>query len=721
RAMTTLDPGVEDLLRRLAPRILGRMVGRYGQFDDCEDAVQEALVAAAVQWPQQGVPENPSAWLLTVAGRRLADEWRRSQARRNREAAGLANEPEYTSSSGVPGEEPSAGAEGDDTLKLLFLCCHPALSPSSQIALTLRAVGGLTTKQIAQAFLVPEATMAQRISRSKQLIKAAGARFVMAPDGERVQRLQAVLHVLYLIFNEGYTASSGPDLLRAELTTEAIRLTRALHEFLPDDGEVTGQLALMLLTDAHRASRAGPDGALIPLADQDRTLWNRAAIEEGISLVTDALTRSPPGPYQFQAAIAAVHAEAKHAEDTDWPQIVALYRLLSRIAPNPMVTLNQAVAVAMVDGPAAGLALLARLDDDRLLAGNHRLAAVRAHLLEKAGDHNAARDAFRESARLTTSRPEQRYLEGQAARLAQSQTGGNDMESTKTDTLKVPGAALYYEVQGSGPFLLLICGGIYDARTFARLTRQLADRHTVVTYDRRGNSRSPLDGPPEHLNMLVQVDDAHRLLNVVAGDQPADVFGNSSGAMIGLELAARHPEQVRTVVAHEPPIFELLPSRDYWREVFKNVEDTFAKEGAGPAMQVFNGGFGGEFGQGGAPANDGAAQQAPEEPGPEMTAQVDEHLAEIGMAMAKNMEYFIGYETPPVARYMPDFAALQASSARVVMAVGEASEGTPMYRATIAVAQRLGTQPALFPGDHGGFDVVPDAFAAKLHEVLSRS
>jgi len=717
--VTTLDPDVGDLLRGLAPRVLGRLVGRHGQFDDCEDAVQEALLAAAMQWPRQGVPDNPSAWLLTVADRRLTDEWRRSQARRDREAAGLTGEPEHSPAEGTPGEQPPAGGAEDDTLKLLFLCCHPALSPSSQIALTLRAVGGLSTTQIAQAFLVPEATMAQRISRAKQRIKATGARFVMAPASERVQRLQAVLQVLYLIFNEGYTASSGPDLLRAELTAEAIRLTRALHELLPNDGEVTGLLALMLLTDAHRAARAGPDGALIPLVAQDRTRWNRAAIDEGIALVTGALTRSPPGPYQLQAAIAAVHGEAVRAEDTDWPQIVALYQLLARIAPNPMITLNQAVAVAMVDGPRAGLALLALLDEDQRLAGNHRLAAVRAHLLERAGDHPAARDAYREATRLTTSRPEQRYLESQAVRLAPAQPGGKTMESTRTDTLKVPGATLYYEVQGSGSVLLLICGGIYDARTYGGLAQQLADRYTVVAYDRRGNSRSPLDGPPEQLSMTVQADDAHRLLNVVAGDEPADVFGNSSGAMIGLELAARHPEQVRALVAHEPPVFEMLPNRDYWREIIKSVEDTFAKEGAGPAMQVFNAGFGGEQGQGGAPANDGGAQGPPEESGSETGVPVDKHLTEISKAMEKNMEFFIGYETPPVARYVPDIATLHESSARVVMAVGEASEGTPMYRATVALAQQLGVQPAVFPGDHGGFAVHPDAFAAKLHDVLS--
>ncbi|MFG3703516.1 RNA polymerase sigma factor [Micromonospora sp. NPDC047670] len=405
---------VEDLLRELAPQVLGVLVRRHGQFDAAEDAVQEALLAAALQWPEQGVPDNPRAWLLTVASRRLTDEWRSERARRDRETAVAVREPAYATVAPAADEEPPAG---DDTLTLLFLCCHPALARSAQVALTLRAVGGLTTAQIARAHLVPEATMSQRIRRAKQRIEAAGARFTMPAPGERDERLRAVLQVLYLIFNEGYTTSGGPDLHRADLTTEAIRLARMLHRLLPDDGEVTGLLALMLLTDAHRAARTGPAGELIPLAEQDRDRWDSAAIAEGIALVTEALTWSPPGPYQLQAAIAAVHAEAPSAERTDWPQILALYRLLARIAPNPMITLNQAVAVAMVDGPRAGLALLAPLDADDRTAGHHRLAAVRAHLLELAGEPRAARAAYLAAARGTTSLPEQRYLELRAARL----------------------------------------------------------------------------------------------------------------------------------------------------------------------------------------------------------------------------------------------------------------------------------------------------------------
>ncbi|MFV2115897.1 RNA polymerase sigma factor [Micromonospora sp. LOL_025] len=405
---------LEDLLRDLAPQVLGLLVRRHGQFDAAEDAGQEALLAAAVQWPGQGVPDNPRAWLLTVATRRLTDEWRSERARRDREAALAAREPAYATVAPAADEQPPAG---DDTLALLFLCCHPALARSAQVALTLRAVGGLTTAQIARAYLVPEATMSQRVRRAKQRIEAAGARFTMPDPGDRHERLRAVLQVLYLIFNGGYTASSGPDLHRADLTTEAIRLARLVHRLLPGDGEVTGLLALMLLTDAHRAARTGPAGELVPLAEQDRDRWDHAAIAEGTALVTEALTWSPPGPYQLQAAIAAVHAEAPSAGRTDWRQILALYRLLARTAPSPMVTLNQAVAVAMVDGPSAGLALLALLDDDYRTAGHHRLAAVRAHLLELAGEPERARAAYLAAARGTTSLPEQRYLELRAARL----------------------------------------------------------------------------------------------------------------------------------------------------------------------------------------------------------------------------------------------------------------------------------------------------------------
>ncbi|HEY3142723.1 MAG TPA: DUF6596 domain-containing protein [Acidimicrobiales bacterium] len=405
------SPVVEGLLRTAAPRVLVALVRRYGGFDACEDAVQEALLAAALQWPDRGVPDNPDGWLFTVASRRMTDEIRSDQSRRRREDAVVLAEPRGDLD--VP--------DADDTLTLLLLCCHPELTPASQIALTLRAVGGLTTAEIARAFLVPEATMAQRISRAKQRIQRAGARFELPPAGAaRQARLAVVLHVLYLIFNEGYAATSGPDATRPDLTAEAIRLTRVMRELLPDDGEVAGLLALMLLTDGRRPARTTPDGALVPLAEQDRSLWDRALLDEGIGLVTAALTDAPLGSYQLQAAIAAVHAEAATADDTDWPQIAALYELLEGIAPSPVVRLNRAVAAAMVHGPEAGLDLLATLDQDVHMADHHRVAAVRAHLLELAGDREAARKSFLDAARASTSLPERRYLEGRAAQLREA-------------------------------------------------------------------------------------------------------------------------------------------------------------------------------------------------------------------------------------------------------------------------------------------------------------
>jgi RNA polymerase sigma factor (sigma-70 family) len=413
----TTQATVDGLLRDLAPQVLGALIRRSGQFDSAEDAVQEALLDAAIQWPVEGIPDSPRGWLLTVASRRMTDHVRTESARRRREeTAALLSSPDELVT--TPVDDP-ADSDHDDTLTLLFLCCHPAISPASQLALTLRAVGGLTTAQIAHAFLVPESTMAQRISRAKQSIRTAGARFRMPPVAERAERLGVVLHVLYLIFNEGYTATSGPALQRAELTTEAIRLARDLHRLLPDDGEVTGLLALMLLTDARRVARTDAAGGLVPLAEQDRRLWNRQAIDEGVALVTDTLSHARIGPYQLQAAIAAVHDEAARPEDTDWAQIVVLYEMLAGISPNPMVTLNQAVALAMVRGPRAGLALLETLDSDERMIGHHRLDAVRAHLLELAGDRAAARASYRAAARRTTSLPEQRYLDDRAARLAE--------------------------------------------------------------------------------------------------------------------------------------------------------------------------------------------------------------------------------------------------------------------------------------------------------------
>jgi RNA polymerase sigma factor (sigma-70 family) len=408
-------PTTEKLLRELGPSVLGAIMRRFGDFAAAEDAVQEALLAAAMQWPEDGLPDNPRGWLIQVASRRMTDHVRSELALRQREATFAAQ---------VRADEQNSPALGgvdetdqDDTLILLFMCCHPALTPPSAIALTLRAVGGLTTAEIANAFLVPEATMAQRISRAKQRIKDSGLPFSIPTDRERAERLVSVLHVLYLIFNEGYTSSIGPNLQRTDLSNEAIRLTRVVHNLLSEDGEVAGLLALMLLTDARRPARTGSDGELIPLGEQDRTLWDQPLISEGVALISETLSRGSIGVYQLQAAIAAVHDEAAQAGDTDWPQIMVLYGLLKRMSDNPIVALNHAIAEAMVHGPRVGLERLAALDADKRLAGHYRLDAVRAHLHEMAGDHQAAIAHYLAAAGRTTSIPERDYLNTRAARL----------------------------------------------------------------------------------------------------------------------------------------------------------------------------------------------------------------------------------------------------------------------------------------------------------------
>jgi RNA polymerase sigma factor (sigma-70 family) len=425
-----LDHAGENLLRGLAPQVLGAIVRRFGDFAAAEDAVQEALLAAALQWPNQGVPDNPRGWLIHVAARRMTDSIRTELARRKRETLVASEAPPEKSIAPPPDDgspfaelasafgASSESVERDDTLILLFLCCHPALTRPSAIALTLRAVGGLTTAEIASAFLVPAATMAQRISRAKQKIKTSRVPFGMPTPHERGDRLSAVLHVLYLIFNEGYAASSGPLLQRTDLASEAIRLTRAVHQVLPDEPEVAGLLALMILTDARRLARTGRTGELIPLAEQDRSRWDRAAIGEGVALISATLSRGSVGSYQLQAAIAAVHDEAPRAEDTDWPQILALYGLLKRMSDNPMVTLSHAIAAAMVHGPGRGLELVAPLDRDERFAGHYRLDAVRGHLHEMAGDREAAITHYRAAAARTSSIPERNYLTLKAAKLA---------------------------------------------------------------------------------------------------------------------------------------------------------------------------------------------------------------------------------------------------------------------------------------------------------------
>jgi RNA polymerase sigma factor (sigma-70 family) len=408
------DDGLGHLLRDLAPQVLAVVARRHGDFAAAEDAVQEALIAASTQWPARGVPRNPRGWLFHVAMRRLTDQVRSEMSRRRREDA-VASEV-WAEWAYVPPPDEEPAVERDDPLTLIFMCCHPALTPPSAIALTLRAVGGLTTAEIARAFLVPEATMAQRISRAKQSIRTSGEPFRMPTDGERAERLAAVLHVLYLMFNEGYASSAGMQLQRTDLSNEAIRLARGVHALLPDDGEVTGLLALMLLTDARRAARTGPHGELIPLDEQDRTLWDRALIDEGVGLISSTLGRGPVGAYQLQAAIAAVHDEAASTGETDWAQILALYQVLEQISENPMVALNRAIAAAMAQGPAVGLEMLDALEADARVRGHYRLDAVRAHLLDMLGAHDRATDHYRAAAERTASTPERDYLLKKAAR-----------------------------------------------------------------------------------------------------------------------------------------------------------------------------------------------------------------------------------------------------------------------------------------------------------------
>jgi RNA polymerase sigma factor (sigma-70 family) len=411
------NPGFEHLLRELTPQVLGAVMRRYRDFAASEDAVQEALIAAAEQWPRDGVPNNPRGWLIQVALRRMTDHVRSEIARRNREFE-LAQELPVVVAPAIY-SEPQMDPE--DTLVLLFMCCHPALTSASAIALTLRAVGGLATAEIAKAFLVPEATMAQRISRAKQNVKSSQIPFSLPEAHERAERIGSVMHVLYLIFNEGYTASSGDSLQRTDLSVEAMRLTRLLHSALPENCEVTGLLALMLLTDARRAARTNLNGELIPLDEQDRSLWDRQMIEEGTALVTAAMARGPVGEYPLQAAIAALHDEATGVDSTDWPQILALYSVLKGMSGNPMVALNHAVATAMVHGPHAGLALLESIEKDERMSDTHRLDAVRAHLLERADDRDGASACYLAAAEKTTSLPERNYLMMRAARLRDPQ------------------------------------------------------------------------------------------------------------------------------------------------------------------------------------------------------------------------------------------------------------------------------------------------------------
>ncbi|WP_026549435.1 sigma-70 family RNA polymerase sigma factor [Arthrobacter sp. Br18] len=414
--MSTTDVP-EELLRHLTPQVLGALARRCGDFSAAEDAVQEALLAAVQAWPRSGVPANPVGWLIRVAQRRLIDDIRSDAARRAREVL-VAVDP--TVPGDVAGNSRQQSSAEDDTLTLLMLCAHPCLGPASAIALTLRAVGGLTTAQIAAAFLVPESTMGQRISRAKQSIRAAGARFEPPAPKDRRERVRAVLAVVYLMFNEAYV-SHRDGLDRPDLALEALRIARLLVGSAPGDPEAVGLLSLLLLTHARRPARTDHAGRLVPLDEQDRRLWDAGMIEEGHGLLLRALGAGAVGPYQVQAAIAALHDEASSAEATDWPQISALYTLLERMAPGPMVTLNRAIAVGMVSGPQAALTLLDGLE---ILSDHHRLHAVRAHLLERIGRLTEARSEFERAAGLTANTAEHYYLITRAAQLARGDDGG---------------------------------------------------------------------------------------------------------------------------------------------------------------------------------------------------------------------------------------------------------------------------------------------------------
>ncbi|EFL08093.1 sigma-70 region 2 domain-containing protein [Streptomyces sp. AA4] len=679
--------------------VVATLIRVTGDWDLAEECAQDAFALAVRAWPRDGVPDRPGAWLTTAARNRAVDRLRRASAGAGklREVALLA----------VP-DEPDAVHSGpsgveDDRLRLIFTCCHPALAFEAQVALALRTLVGLSTAEIARAFLVSESTMSQRLVRVKRKIRAAGIPYRVPPSHLLPERTAAVLGVLYLLFNEGYSASEGDDLQRPDLAVEAIRLARLLRSLLPDEPEATGLLALLLLQHARRRTRNGPGGELVPLEEQDRTQWDAAAITEGTALLEEALRRRSPGPYQVQAAIAACHATAARAEDTDWAQIAGLYLQLRRFRPGPVVELNRAVAVGMADGPEAGLALADRLAED--LAGYHLLPATRADFLRRLGRTEEARVAYEEALALAPTGAERSYLRRRISEISSPEVSVSassvrrEGEPTSgrtamiTNILRAPGAEIHYDVAGSGPLLLLVPGGPADATGFAALRPCLADRYTVVTFDPRGISRSWTTDLDDDL-VGQHAEDVQRLLaELDAG--PVSVLASSGGAITMLEHTTRYPGAVRTLVAHEPPVSRYLG--DLLAD-FPDIPAIYREQGVDAAVGAFMAASGFEI------------PPPPEHPSAEEIEQ--------GKRMRGNFEVFFGKLMGAIGAWEPDLEALSAADTRIVVAVGDAV-GTPAYEAGVGLARALGGEPVRFPGDHAGFAARPEAFAARLAETLN--
>ncbi|SEO82870.1 RNA polymerase sigma factor, sigma-70 family [Amycolatopsis saalfeldensis] len=696
----TAEAAVAQAFREERALVVATLIRVTGDWDLAEECVQDAFALAVRTWPRDGVPARPGAWLTTTARNRAIDRIRRETvgAGKLREAARLIvpEEPGNTDESGVP----------DDRLRLIFTCCHPALAVEAQVALALRTLAGLSTAEIARAFLVPEPTMSQRLVRVKRKIRTAGIPYRVPPAHLLPERLAAVLGVLYLLFNEGYTASAGPDLQRPDLAAEAIRLARVLASLMPDETEVAGLFALMLLQHARRDTRVTSDGDLVPLDEQDRTRWDTAAITEGTALLEAALRRGEPGRYQIQAAIAACHTP----EGSDWPQIAGLYGELLKHLPTPVVELNRAVAVGMAAGPAAGLALADELTARGDLAGYHLLPATRADFLRRLGRTVEARAAYTEALALAGTGAERAYLTRRiselpgagvsvpapAVRRLGEPTPETEGHPVIGKTLRLPGTELHYELDGSGPVLLLVPGGPADATAFTGLRPLLTSRYTVVTFDPRGISRSAVTGEPGPDLVGDHAEDVHRLLAEIGGE-PAYVFANSGGAITMLEHLKRHPGQVRTLVAHEPPV-----SR-YLGEMLAEGPDIpaiYREHGTEAAFAAFMAGTGFEV------------PPPPAAPTPEEIEQ--------GKRMQANLGFFFGHLMAAIGQWEPDLDALRASSARLVIGVGAAAEGTPAHTAGLGLARELGLEPVPFTGDHGGFAGQPGPFAEQLTAVLDQ-